>query len=609
MAGLPEGFVLESTAAQGLPEGFVLEQPQAEQAITEPSAIDSIKSGLTAAGRNIASGVADIFTDPTAGVRNAAGVADAAYTPEQQQFVGQEMTAINRIPMDLIDSLPNAVNAGLNMAGSDSRVPTMRNALAPYGVGTDRLPEGAARTMANLIGTGVTMAGAAVPVAQRNLASAPGALAEFAGFGTASSPAATARNIASTIDSPMPAASQADAALPIPKGRIEKAAARDAAVRRGAGQAVAAGYKLDDLGEIVSDAAQKKAISAGIDKPIVAQVAASSKTDKGQIGKMLNIVKQSLQNKTFGDFNLPRQVLGDSVYGRYQAVRAVNREAGKDVNAAVKLLKNSPIDGAAFDAGPVRNFAEALNEVGIKVSRSGKISYRGSDFEGTPQARKILTQTFERMYDTDVSTLADAHRLKKFIDNMADEYGKSSKGLSGNADRIVKNLRHDVNQFIREYGPEQYAKANDTFSETVEVLGEVDRLIGRNNNPSASNLAKTARKALSNYQTGDQVMKMLDDLDTLAVKYGSRFDDDIKTQMSVVQSIEKMFPSSKPPASFGGEIDKSLDVARRAAGQSTGTTFADLAVMAGKKAFGKTPTEKQEALLTALEELIASGQK
>jgi hypothetical protein len=390
---------------------------------------------------------------------------------------------------------------------------------------------------------------------------------------------------------------------------MARKAARDAAVKRQGGQVAAAGFKLDDAGNVVSDAAQKKAISAGIDKPIVAQVAASTPTDKKQIGKMLRVVKLGMQNKTYGDFNLPREVLGDSLYSRYQPVRAANRQAGKDVGEVVTRLKTMPIDGAAFNDGPVRGFAESLRDMGVSASRDGSINFKGSIFEGTPGARSIIAKTWKRIFDTDVNTLEDAHRLKGFIDEMADEYGKKSGGLSGKADRVVKALRHDTNQFIRDYAPPEYASANDIYSESIDVLNEVDRLIGKHNNPSPSNLAKTARKALSNYQTGDQVMSMIDQLDTLATKYGTQFDDDLKTQMSVVQSIEKMFPSSKPPASFGGEIDKSLDAARRAVEQPTGTTLVDLGIMGAKKVFGKTPTEQQEALLTAMEELIASGQR
>jgi hypothetical protein len=620
----PDGKTMTMEVPEGATEAQILSfaqqsyQPQQPtQEAQQPSIMDSIKSGITTAGQNIASGLGDIFTDPTAGVRNAAGVADTAYTPDQQQFMGQEMSAINRVPIDLVDSVPKAVNAGLNMAGSESRMPTLGGALAPYGVGTDRLPEGPGKTVANLIGSGVTMAGSVIPVVQRNLATVPGALAEFTGFGSAQSPSATASNIASTLsDSPsIPTGNQGrdvitnDIPLPFPKGGIEKAAAVDAAVKRKGGEVVAAGFKLDDAGNVIKDAAQAKAIKAGIDKGIVAQVAASTKADKGIIERMVGIAKKGLQDKTYADFNLPRQVLGDSLHGRYAPVKAANMAAGKAVQEAVIKLKSVPIDGAAFDAGPVRAFSESLSEMGVKISRTGKVSYRGSDFEGTEQARKIISQTVKRIYDTDVTTLKDAHRLKKFIDNMADEYGNSAAGLSGSAQRVVKELRHNTNQFIREFAPPEYASANDTYSESIDALNRLDKLIGKGNSVTPTELARTARKALSNAQKSGQVMKVIEDLDSLAQKYGSVFDDNFKTQMSVVQSIEKMFPSTKPSASFGGEIDKSLDAARRAASQSTGTTLGDIALYVGNKAFSKTPTKKQEELIAALEELIASGQK
>lgn len=472
---------------------------------------------------------------------------------------------------------------------------------------------------------------ALTPVAGRNLANPLEAAIEYAGFGSAPS-TVTANTIASTIDnSPPIRATGPDPSLPnnfpvavvndaappatIPGGRIGvgNRAARKVAIENAAkrqeGSRAAAGYKLGNDGSVVKDAAQKKALGAGIDKGIVAQIAQSSPADKRQIGKMTHIVKRGIDNKTIGDFNLPRTVLGDSLYGRWQAVRYVNKKAGEDVGAAVESLKSSPIDGAAFNAGPVRDFAVSLKALGVKISRNGKINFRGSDFEGTPGAQQVIKDTFKRIYDTDVNTLHDAHRLKKFIDNMVNEYGKNAKGLAGDAENVVKELRHNTNNYIREFGPEEYARANDVYSETIEALNNTNRLIGKNNNPSPSHLARTARKALSNYGTGDQVLENLRELDVLAKKYGSQFDDDLQTQISVVQSIEKMFPSAKPANSFGGNIDSSLDYAKKAAEQSTGTTVVDLGLMGLKKAFGKTEDVRQAEMLEAIEELIASGRK
>ena len=152
-------------------------------------------------------------------------------------------------------------------------------------------------------------------------------------------------------------------------------------------------------------------------------------------------------------------------------------------------------------------------------------------------------------------------------------------------------------------------KANDAFSETIDVLNEVEKLVGRQNNPSPTSLARSARSALSNAQKSERTLEMLNSLDELAAKHGTEFPDDIKTQMSVVQTIEKLFPSAKPPASFGGEIDKSLSAARRAAGQDIHATVIDSAMGLAKKAFGKTDAKRQDEMLAALRELIATSQQ
>jgi hypothetical protein len=326
------------------------------------------------------------------------------------------------------------------------------------------------------------------------------------------------------------------------------------------------------------------------------------------MGKMLLYVRRALANKTEGDFNLPRLVLGDSLHSRYQPVRIANREAGKAVSEAVAKLKDVPFDGQAFRSGPMREFTDSLEGLGIKHS-GGKMNFRGSDLEGAPEAQAILLKIRDRIADTDVTTLRDVHRLKKFIDNMVGEYGKNGKGLAGDAEYVVKQLRHNVNNFIREFGPEEYAKANDIYSETIEALETTQRLIGKNNNPTPSNLAKAARKALSNYQTGDQIMDNLIELERLATKYGSEFPDDLKTQISVVQSIERLFPSAKPANSLGGTIDSSINFAKRMQNQGFSSAVMDTVADVGAKVLGKGDDLKQADMLEVLESLIAESRK
>jgi hypothetical protein len=114
---------------------------------------------------------------------------------------------------------------------------------------------------------------ALTPVQGRNLASVEGAVSEIMGFGSA--PSAVTRNaLINTIDdSPPIRAKGPDPSLPnnfpmqvvndapppvrTPGGsigvgrRAERAVARDAAIKRGEGSPIAAGFRLDDAGNVV----------------------------------------------------------------------------------------------------------------------------------------------------------------------------------------------------------------------------------------------------------------------------------------------------------------------------------------------------------------------
>jgi hypothetical protein len=110
------------------------------------------------------------------------------------QVAGEFANAANRSFLEGLDYVgPGAINAGLRLAGSDYQVPTFTGMFEENVPGAQGgfMPEGTERDVVRGAGSALPVAAAMKSVAGRNLASVPGAAADWFGFGS-SAPAADA---------------------------------------------------------------------------------------------------------------------------------------------------------------------------------------------------------------------------------------------------------------------------------------------------------------------------------------------------------------------------------------------------------------------------------
>jgi len=522
---------------------------------------------------------------------------------EQPQTLEQQFLAIpgmaplselaasaNKTVFEMIDFLgPNNVNAVLQLVGSDSRMPTLADNLGSDG---GYMEEGVARDAVRGLGQALTVGAGMTPAVGRNLASAKGIAQEALGLGTAkvAEPIKTATKAATiAISDALPSKAKDAAKLPL---------------YRNSGDIVTAGFKLDDAGKVVKDAAQKKALKAGLDEGLVPMIASSNKATKSRIKEMVEVLETGRGNLELRNFNPPQRVVGQAIQDRLSIIQKANKEAASRLDKVANSLKGKPVD-----VSPAMNdFIERLAGEGVQFN-DGVLDFADSTIEGLTDAQNIIKRVVSRLHNTaDPSQNAyRVHNAKKFIDEQV-SYGKSQAGLSGKMEGIVKGLRHNLDDILDKQFPE-YDQVNSMYAETRGVIDELQSLTGKKVNLSGDKADKAlgvmSRKVLSNYNTGTATEEIFEQLDKVAARYSSPlsggFDDDLKKIVSTEAALRKMFPSAIKPNTFQGEIGS--EVVRGAASAATGGK-SDLLNWGAKK-MSKVFSKSDEARIQALKDLLA----
>lgn len=333
----------------------------------------------------------------------------------------------------------------------------------------------------------------------------------------------------------------------------------------------AAGYKLPNP---YAQAAQADDLAAevlrqGWRPKFVAAVKASSPEDYAAMRKMVNLYE--LGQKRANIAARPADIVGDTMLKRIEYVGNVKRQAGGEIDAAAKRsVADGGLMGAQVDYSPAMDaFMRNLEGLGVKIGQGVPdpdftvggigVSLRGSDIEGDA-ASKVLLEKVIRRLSTDAPDGYGLHRAKRWIDNQV-EYGKKSEtGLLGDTERVVKALRRDINQALRDYSP-AYERANVKFKDALDSLEALQDAVGTKidmNGPNADKaLGQEARKLLTNYQARVRMLGALDDIEGVARKYGMKVNDSVTNQILVSNELDRMFGAAAE-GSLKGVMESAL---------------------------------------------------
>jgi len=528
--------------------------------------------------------------------------------------VGEFAQSINVSVPQLLDMPSHVVNWMLEKAGTDVRIPaTMERNFnrLPGGEGGFMEP-GMARDAVRTGGQLTAAAAGMMPV-QRAAGTAGSLLADLLGAGSTAAKGTVAPMIYAARDQ----IENLPAVLP---GERAARKAAELPLLRQTGDVEAAGYRLKPVGEgvkVVPDKVQKEAITQGLEPGMVALVKSTTALGRQKMGQMLdNVTAQRTNLKNANQ--RPGNVAGDSLLKRVKVIQRANTAAGMKVRSASEKLKDVFIDPSpATD-----EFWGSLKEMGVKIDgATGKLDFEGSMIDQLPGPTNALQRLFGRMTNSSAKqpltqpgmvNARAAHDLKQYIDEVV-TYGKGAEGLSGKTINVMKGLRHNLNQILRESSPE-YARANTQYSETIDALDALQDIGGKRLDLTGDNadraLGVLSRRVFSNAVTGvplDDAIKQIDDVAKKYVSPGGKdlmiphrlisksagvkpsdLDDDLLNQILFASELERFFKIA-PSNSFQGGIEKAIDITLAGAqGGSAGLTARalDAAGEMAKKARG-----------------------
>jgi hypothetical protein len=243
------------------------------------------------------------------------------------------------------------------------------------------------------------------------------------------------------------------------------------------------------------------------------------------------------------------------------------------------------------------------------VHPSARISHR-VPFGTGPALRSMLADDPPTHYPS-----VGFQELKRFIDAQV-TYGKNKRGLSGQTEGVLKELRTDIDKVLDETFP-AYDQVNTQYSDTIRAIDAFQDAAGKKIDmfgPDANKaIGTTARRLLGNRNTRIPLDSAIEELDIVAEKYPSGSGvlkiegpggdvqeyDTIYSLVKFADELEKRF-GTHASTSFQGDIAKPIEMAVEASKGGIGETILRGAKHLSEKARGID----DDAALQAISDLL-----
>ncbi len=320
-------------------------------------------------------------------------------------------------------------------------------------------------------------------------------------------------------------------------------------------------YKVDPEGKLITNKTVKEAIKlAGNDvkgSHLALTVDGMSQETRQAVLRMIHKVEQGRKK---GDeyimMNRPVDEIGKAIAGRAIKADKIRKSANQKLNRALKTeLKNVKINTSKI----ADELMDDLSKKGVKFTRNeeGVISIDLSNARvrlGDVLPKTELERLLNQLDGKSIKASA-AHDMKQFIREFVDfdeglQVGvKTSKTIEKSLKLAASKINEKLNSKSK-----TYKNANKKYATVVNSLKKVKKLlkdIDLGDDLAKSKLGALSKRIGSNLASREQIIKMVDELETALKTNNITQKDNIYQMVAAIGKIDEIFGVDQSQSPFG----------------------------------------------------------
>ena len=333
--------------------------------------------------------------------------------------------------------------------------------------------------------------------------------------------------------------------------------------------------------------------------------AADSPSELRLMARMQDIAETA--SKTETPAQRPELVVGEAINSKVGKLIAARSKAGKALASAFDDIPKRPVDLSK----QAQELTSAFQDLGIKISPSGKLDFRSSSFSGSGggSARTLFEEAYNAIKP---NAKGQSVRMPSFIRATRQklfrvlDLDKAGELFTGQDKAIIGRFRDSLDEPLRAMSPkyaqeaQKYARLTSATSDFYKLMGK--KFVDADDKILDIRAGEIANRLLSN--SSSDVERVLSTLDELLPNKSRLAQPDLKRLVAFNQMLQDLYgitplTSSQGRMERGAEnVVQGIDVA----GKLLRKDVTGLVETGAKKLLGITPEKQQSAIRT----LIAS---
>lgn len=336
----------------------------------------------------------------------------------------------------------------------------------------------------------------------------------------------------------------------------------------------------------------EQAMKQGFEDKDIKFLATINEADKADLKQMKELAEKASTDRRAEVGKRPMDIVGENGVSIIREIQKINAQAGADVDATARALVGSQVDATGVQATALT----ALERLGVVVDQSGALNFDESVLKKTPALVKKIQNAFSDL-PTGMVDAYDLHKFKKSIDEIVNFEKSGGKGLTGNVESLLKEVRASADSIL-DNSFETYNKANTDFKKSRDFLDEAYSIVGKNTDfltkQGAEDFGQALRSLFSNNKSRGKVTTFLSNLQKTADEFGVASEKNLVDQSIFAQILESMY-GTQAITGLQGETVKAIRKAVDFADRPIGAT-SDLLIEKVGKMRDITPEQRKKVL-------------